>query len=502
VLVTIFGTSGQLDPLLAAFRLPDIVYGLVAAGSFSTVLVPALSSLHARGETARARVLLGSFATIAVALLLILVVVALLLSDAFSHLLLAGLSNASRAEARDLSRILLASTSLLALSAIGAAAAAAADRFAATAVNGILYNIGTIVGAIVGGVGAGGFGAAIGTACGALLVFVVSMRALWSSPFRPAWPNFHDAQTAQLFRALAPRVGSALAVQLLLATFVGIAANLGPGNITIWSYAFTLLQLPIAMVPSALATAILPAASRLVARADMAGLAALGRRSLGSVGLALAPIAAIGGVLASHAVGLVTGLGSSTADIQRTGTLLALLLIGLGGYGATSILVRIFYSVEDTLNPTLSALLDVVIDIALAALLVPILGLAALGVALSVGAWIEALFLSWRVRTKLPSLAPRPVVALLLPALLLSLPAAFCSWLVSTLCDALLELRGPLGDFVVIAVAGSCGVLVYAALALVARRPEAAPLAALIVRVAPASRRIPGLVALATAGDA
>ena len=64
-----FGTSGQLDPLLAAFRLPDIVYGLVAAGSFSTVLVPALANLHARGQTDRARALLGAFAAVVVALL-------------------------------------------------------------------------------------------------------------------------------------------------------------------------------------------------------------------------------------------------------------------------------------------------------------------------------------------------------------------------------------------------------------------------------------------------
>ena len=56
VLIAIFGTTGQLDPLLAAFRLPDIVFGLVAAGSFSTVLVPALAGLHARGEVQRAQI--------------------------------------------------------------------------------------------------------------------------------------------------------------------------------------------------------------------------------------------------------------------------------------------------------------------------------------------------------------------------------------------------------------------------------------------------------------
>lgn len=50
VLIAVFGATGTLDPFLAAFRIPDIVFALVAAGSIATVLVPQLSSLLERGR--------------------------------------------------------------------------------------------------------------------------------------------------------------------------------------------------------------------------------------------------------------------------------------------------------------------------------------------------------------------------------------------------------------------------------------------------------------------
>ena len=37
VLVAAFGAEGRLDPYLAAFKVPDIVYQLIAAGPLSSV---------------------------------------------------------------------------------------------------------------------------------------------------------------------------------------------------------------------------------------------------------------------------------------------------------------------------------------------------------------------------------------------------------------------------------------------------------------------------------
>jgi putative peptidoglycan lipid II flippase len=488
VLIAIFGATGQLDPLLAAFRLPDIVFGLVAAGSFSTVLVPALAGLHARGEVQRARALLASFFLLIGSVLLLLFLLAFAASDLFSEVVFAGMSIASRAEARDLSRILLFSTSLLALSSIGAAAAAAADRFIATAANGIIYNLGTIAGALIGGVAAGGFGAAVGTATGALLVFALSLRALANSPFRPSVPDLRDPMIPQLFRSLAPRIASAVSVQVLFAYFIGIAAGLGPGSITVWSYAFTLLQVPLALVSSAMATAILPRASRMAAKANLSALAGITRESIGVVATLYAPMIWVGIVLAPHLVGLATGIGSSAEAVDQMAALLSILLLGLCGHGVTALLMRIFYSLGDTVRPTLSDFAYDVMGVAIAALLLPTYGLAALAVALSASAWAQAALLSWQIRRRVPQLRWWDLFGQQLAPLLLALPAASAAYLLIAQLDNLGV--SPVTDLVRLVAGGSAAVAVYLVALFAIQPPASTPLAVALFKAVPVMRRL------------
>ncbi|MFN8620518.1 MAG: lipid II flippase MurJ [Chloroflexota bacterium] len=58
VLVRLFGNSAeglaQLDAYYAAFRIPDLIYQLVAAGAIASSMVPVLSDLLGKGESARA----------------------------------------------------------------------------------------------------------------------------------------------------------------------------------------------------------------------------------------------------------------------------------------------------------------------------------------------------------------------------------------------------------------------------------------------------------------
>ena len=50
VISSTFGASAQLDAYFAAFRIPDLIFQLVAAGALSTALIPVLAGLLARGE--------------------------------------------------------------------------------------------------------------------------------------------------------------------------------------------------------------------------------------------------------------------------------------------------------------------------------------------------------------------------------------------------------------------------------------------------------------------
>ena len=151
VLIAVFGATGTLDPFLAAFRIPDIVFALVAAGSIATVLVPQLSALLERGERRRAQRLVGSVFVTMLLLLGLFSLVVIIGASALSGLLVGGLPSAQQREAADLSVILLVATIALALSAICTSAAAARSQFGVTAITGLVYSAGTIAGALIGG---------------------------------------------------------------------------------------------------------------------------------------------------------------------------------------------------------------------------------------------------------------------------------------------------------------------------------------------------------------
>ncbi|MFM9129543.1 MAG: lipid II flippase MurJ, partial [Candidatus Limnocylindrus sp.] len=316
------------------------MFALVAAGSIATVLVPQLSSLLEHGEQRRAQRLLGSVFVAMLSLLAFFSLVVVFGANTLSGLLVGGLPSAQQREVADLSVILLVATIALALSALCNSAAAARSRFGVTAITGLVYSAGTIAGALIGGREAGGYGPAIGTAAGAIVVLLIAATVLVRSNMRPARPDFRDPLLREALRALVPRIGSVVLVQLLLAYLIALAGSTGPGAITIWSYAFTLLQVPLALITSSIGIAILPKVAAQAARGNLAAVRTLAHSSIGAVIWMMAPIATLGALFSYDAVRLVVGGTIDDLSAVATADLLRLLLIGLVAHGVISVAVR------------------------------------------------------------------------------------------------------------------------------------------------------------------
>ena len=485
VLVAVFGATGTLDPFLAAFRIPDIVFALVAAGSIATVLVPQLSMLIERGERRRAQRLVGS---VLVAMLLLLGVFSLVVvvgASALSALLVGGLPIAQQREAADLSIILLIATIALALSAVCTSSAAARSKFGVTAITGLVYSAGTIAGALIGGRSAGGYGPAIGTAAGAVAVLLITSAVLMRSSLRPARPNFRDPLLRDALRSLLPRVGSVVVVQLLLAYLISLAGTTGAGAITIWSYAFTLLQVPLALVTSSIGIAILPKVAAQAARGNLSAVRTLATSSIGAVIWMMAPVAALGTLFSLDAVRLVVGGSMDDVSAAATADLLRILLLGLVAHGVISVAVRLFYGLRDTARPTIAELGGSFVIFVLATLLVPLNGVTGIATSLPLGTWIEALLLLFLLVTHKKVLHAATVGGITLFALTAALLSA---GLASAITLPLLEgarRSGVVPGAAVAAFGSVVGLAAYVVLTILARRREALPLLRRFAPLAP-----------------
>ncbi len=480
VLVAAFGADGRLDPYLAAFKVPDIIYQLIAAGPLSSVLVPLVVRLRSEGDELRARRIMSAIFLIFGVLSLVIAVAALLLAGGLAELLAPGISAAQREEVAQLSRILAPSSLGLGIVAVASVWSAANERFFASSIGPIVYNLSVILFTLFGAERFGTVAAALGTVVGALLFGLIAIANAWFAGLRLARPSLKDALLLGSLVALVPRISGLLVVQIVLTGLVALASTLGPGSITAWTYALSLVQLPLAMVAGSIGTAILPVAARVLNTEGPAGLLRVTRSALGAAIWMLLPVAVIGAALATNPVGLVLGIspGSPVGTLLFSG--LSLLLFSLPIQGATSVATRLCYGAGDTRGPVISSVVGSLLIALSATPFVATFGFAGLAAAVLFGEGVECLLLVMRLRSHLGGHLLRELMRMLLTALLAAGSALALALALSAVVSAIVASESLALHALVDASAAAAGLLFYLLLSARLKAPGSdAPIAAL-----------------------
>jgi len=480
VLVAAFGADGRLDPYLAAFKVPDIIYQLIAAGPLSSVLVPLVVRLRSEGDELRARRIMSAIFLIFGVLALVIAVAALLLAGGLAELLAPGISAAQREEVAQLSRILAPSSLGLGIVAVASVWSAANERFFASSIGPIVYNLSVILFTLFGAERFGTVAAALGTVVGALLFGVIAIADARLGGLRLARPSLKDPLLLGSLGALAPRISGLLVVQIVLTGLVALASTLGPGSITAWTYALSLVQLPLAMVAGSIGTAILPVAARVLNVEGPTGLLRVTRSALGAAIWMLLPVAVIGAALATNPVGLVLGIspGSPVGALLFSG--LSLLLFSLPIQGATSVATRLCYGAGDTRGPVGSSVVGSLLIALSAAPFVATFGFAGLAAAVLFGEGVECLLLLLRLRSHVGGHLLRELMRMLVMALATAASALALALALSAAMSALVASESLALRALIDASAAAAGLLLYLMLSARLKAPGSdAPIAAL-----------------------
>jgi putative peptidoglycan lipid II flippase len=91
---------------------------------------------------------------------------------------------------------------------------------------------------------------------------------------------------------------------------------------------------------------------------------------------------------------------------------------------------RAFYALQDTKTPVAAAVFAVVVNIAVARVLVEPFGVTGLAAAIAVGAWLELSLLIGLLRRRLPGLGLRHVAVVLGKGVVVSIAGGGVAWLV------------------------------------------------------------------------
>ena len=399
-------TSADLDTFFAAFRLPDLIFQLVAAGALSSALIPIVSGLLAKDEEQRAWRMVSTVINLMLIALAVLAIALFIFAPTVVRAITPGFDEPQLDRTVELTRIMVVGSIFLALGAVATSVLQSADRFVASAVAPIVYNVAIIGAALLLGPTLGVEALAIGVVAGSLGHVLVQVRPLGRLGFRyEARIDRHDPLARKALVLMVPRALGLGATQITFIVVTALASTLGVGVVSDFNFAFTLMQIPLGIIGVPLGIVVLPSLSRDAAEGHETAFVALLTRALRLLVYVMVPIAMLTAVLRQQLVDLLFG-GSriSDQDLALIATTLAYFLIGLAAHAMIAVLARAFYARQDTLTPVLAAVGAVAINSTLAVVFVgPLrLGLGGIALAIAIAAWVEAAVLLVILRTQLP----------------------------------------------------------------------------------------------------
>lgn len=468
-----FGTSSSLDAFFAAFRIPDALFQLVAAGAVGSALVPVASELLAKGEPERARRLVSTIANLMILALIPLTVVVWLAAPSVMGLIDPKADPSQLQMDIGLTRLMLLSPLLLALGAVMTAGLNAVGIFGAPALAPNVYNIAIIVCAVALTPFLGIYALALGVVAGAaghLLTQAPAVRR--TGLYRPSL-DIHDPAVRETLTLMAPRALGLGATQIVFLVNTFFAYGLGSGALSSYTLAFTALQIPVGLIGVPLGIVLLPPLSQAIARGDNVRFRSLVDQSLRLLLFAVVPLTCIMFALATPTLAFLYQYGAFTqANRDSMTPVFMVFLIGLVAHVLIALLAPIFYAGKDTRTPVTAALLAVAVDVVAAAVLFPFMHLEGLALAIGLGAWVEVLVLMALMERRI-GFDLRPMARRLLAFAGGGVVAAAAAYL----ADRFIEqyTGGPISFFARVAElvpAGFVGLAVYVAWARACRLPE------------------------------
>lgn len=445
ILAREFGTSGEYDAYVSAFRVPDLLFLIVMSGAFGAAFIPVFAGFLARDEREEAWHLASAVLTFSAVVMVVLCGVALVFAGPIMRYAVApGLPPDLQHVTTETMRILLLSPILLGLGIAAKGILEAQEAFTLPALAPVLYNAAIIVAAVSVGSRWGVRGVAIGVVAGAALHVLVQVPGLVRSGMRYT-PSLDTAVAGlpEVGRLLLPRVIGLAAFQMNFIVVNYLASGDGEGKVSALNYAWQLMMLPHGVLALSISTVVFPAMARLYEQGDLTAVRRTFLRALEPLLLLILP-ASLGLFLFRTAIvqtvfqsGEFTGRSTSLVTDP-----LAFLAIGLIWYALVEVLTRLFYSMHDTVTPVATGIIIIVVNVILGKVLVDAIGHTGLGVSLSATTALEAGILLWVLRRRLGPFDP-----------------AFLSWFSrvavasASMATIALAIRGPLEEATVPGVA-------------------------------------------------
>lgn len=478
LLASSFGAGDVLDAYYAAFRLPDLVYGLLVLGALSAAFIPVFTGLMAREEQSAAWRLTQGALQWLIVILGGTAIIGIIFAHQLSGWIAPGFSPEKQALVAMLTRIMLLSPIFLAISAVVGGVLVSCKQFLAYSFAPVFYNLGIIFGITVWYPIFGTAGLAAGVVTGSILHALVQFPAFWRSGYRFSFLSFRaslrDPALRLVVRLMIPRSVAMGVNQLSLVIATVFTSQLISGSLAAFTLALNIESVPLGLFGIAFSLASFPVLSTLAAKEQYAEFFAVLARTTRRILYFVLPLSFFLIIFRAETVRLVLGTGAfNWEDTILTFTVLGWLSISLFAQSLIPLFVRAFFALQDTKTPLYAALYSEIIHLALIPMLLPRFAVAGIAIAFSVGTIVNIVILYFALRRRVPAWQDWTIISGTLRIMAISLVAAA----IAQFSKGIFALTiGRLDTFVEVAVKLGVGVLIggatYVALSAYFALPE------------------------------
>ncbi len=365
----------KLDIYFAAFAIPDFVYGVIITGGIVAAFLPIFALTIEKNKSEGWR-LANNTLNVLIITLTILCGVLFLFTPFIVKIIAPGFSAEYLQKTVFLTRIMLISPILLGASSLFSGVLQYFDKFLAYSLAPIFYNVGIIFGIIFFTPYFGLVGLAYGVILGSILHLIVQIPSSYFSGFSyQGVIDLNQKELRRIFYLMVPRIVGQVSSKVNVVVITALASLLTAGSISIFNLANHLQSFPVRVIGVAFAIAAFPAFSRSLATKDKEKFSKSLSSVICQVLFFIIPISIIIFLLRAHIVRLVLGTGSfGWKETQLTAASLGVFAFSFFAAALVHVLVRAFFSFQDTKTPVIASLVAMGTNIVLSFFFVWALG--------------------------------------------------------------------------------------------------------------------------------
>lgn len=366
----VFGASADLDAFIAANRVSETLFNLIAGGILGSAFIPTFTSLLVKNEKESAWKLASAIANLVFVILSILGIVSAIFAPQIVRYALApGLSTDPELYQLtiNLLRIQLISAAIFGLSGLVMGILNSHQVFLIPALAPAMYQIGMIFGVLVLSPRLGIYGLAWGVVIGSFLHFLLQLPSLFHQKGKYSFIlGIHNSNVREVLFLMVPRLFGVAVVQLNFWVNSWLASQMTTGSIVGIDYGFSLMLMAQAVIAQSVATAMMPTLASQFALGELDGVRSSLTATLRGV-LFLSVPASMGIILLRQPI-VAFLYQRGNFDTHSTDLVTWALLwygIGLVGHSILEILARAFYAMHDTKTPVLIGICAMVVNVVL-----------------------------------------------------------------------------------------------------------------------------------------